>query len=194
MKNEKQAQRISIALAICGILLLAAGAGMLVASVPAAGQEDARRARLQAGARRILYARCGHSVLRRMDAPAGWVGMTRKRVEETLEAEGGRWRMTGFAPGKIETTQTRDLLCPAHWVLMMDEKGETGVYRELDGERMTKVKAYTVEAADEEMRGKLRQGLAYDFVAGLGGSLGKHGLKVEGPGNSVPWRGILGCI
>ena len=42
-----------------------------------------------------------------MDAPAGWVGMTRKRVEETLEAEGGRWRMTGFAPGKIETTQTQ---------------------------------------------------------------------------------------
>lgn len=161
MKNEKQAQRISIALAICGILLLAAGAGMLVASVPAAGQE----ALVAPGckqAQTILYARCGHSVLRRMDAPAGWVGMTRKRVEETLEAEGGRWRMTGFAPGKIETTQTRDLFCPAHWVLMMDEKGETGVYRDLDGERMTKVKAYTVEAADEEMRGKLRQGLAYD--------------------------------
>ena len=161
MKNEKRAQRASVALAICGILLLAAGAGMLVAAVPAAGQEMLVAPGCKE-AQTILYERCGHTVLRRMDAPAGWVGMTRKRVEETLEAEGGGWRMTGFAPGKVETAQTRDLFCPAHWVLMMDERGETDVYRDLDGERMTKVRTYAVGAVDEEIRGKLRQGVAYD--------------------------------
>ena len=161
IKNEKRAQRLSVALAIGGALLLAAGTGMLVASVPAAGQETLVAPGCMQ-AQTILYERCGHTVLRRMDAPAGWVGMTRKRVEETLEAQGGGWRMTGFAPEKVETAQTRDLFCPAHWVLMMDERGETGIYRDLDGEKMTKVKSYAIGAVDEETRGALRRGLAYD--------------------------------
>lgn len=159
-------QIFSIALACAGMALFSAGIGMLAASVPAAG-ESALIAPDCKQLQRIVYARCGHEVLRRLDIPAEWAGMTRERAENALAEAGGAWRMTAFTPRKIELSQTRDLFCPAHWVLMTDAAGETGIYRCRDGAVMARLSACDVPIADEETRAQLRQGLAFESEQAL---------------------------
>lgn len=169
--SGKSVRALSVALACTGAVMLSAGIGLLVAAAPAAAQEGALVAPGCKQVQRIVYSRCGHEVLRRLDAPAEWTGMTRERAEAALAETGGAWRMTAFTPRKIELTQSRDLFCPAHWVLMMDDSGETGVYRCMDGETMTRLSACGVPAPDEETRARLRHGVAFDSESALRGAV-----------------------
>ena len=54
---------------------------------------------------------------------------------------------------------------------MMDDSGETGVYRCMDGETMTRLSACGVPAPDEETRARLRYGVAFDSESALRGTV-----------------------
>ncbi|HIT69383.1 MAG TPA: hypothetical protein IAC36_05750 [Candidatus Aphodomonas merdavium] len=164
--KQRQAERIGVLLAGVGIALLAVGIGILLAAVPASGQETLVAAECKQ-AERIEYLRCGHTVMRRTDVRPSFVGMTRQRLEEALEQEGGVWRLTSFSPEKISVTKQLDIYCPAHFVLMMDEDEHTAVFRNLDGETMERIAACDVPAGDDTVRAQLRRGMAFDSLAEL---------------------------
>lgn len=171
MTNQKdgtrRAQRLSCVLGGVGLLLLATGLGILIAAVPAMSAPDALVAPGCKQARHTLYARCGHELLTRRDVPPQLVGMTRERAGEALSTLEGGWQLTAFSPQKIETSRTLDLFCPAHWVLMMDENGETAVYRNTGGLAMERLSASPVPAQDAQARALLRQGVAFDSLEAL---------------------------
>lgn len=145
---------IGIVMLLAGIALLWSGLGNPVgAAMPA--QVEAGCVQRQT----ILYDRCGHRVLRQIDAPAAWVGCTREGVSTHLE-EG--WRITAFSPKVIELRSATALFCPAHWVLMLGEDGSAGVYRNLLGFEMVRMESVRLHMPDEATFAVLARGLAFD--------------------------------
>lgn len=159
MQKTKRGAALAALLAGVGAALLAAGIAMLLTALPVSGAEDALIAPGAKQAERIEYTRCGHMVLRRMDVAPEMVGMTRERAEEALA---GAWRLEAFSARLLTVSQQRDMFCPAHWVLMMDEKENTAVYRNTDGANMERMYDCAVTCADEETRAQLRHGMAFD--------------------------------
>ncbi len=150
-------------LLITGVILLILGATTLLSEMPGVNATQASQKELITPgckqAQTIQYARCGHEVLRRVEAEAGWVGMTKEAVSAVLDAG---WRMTAFSPAIIEMTRTEDLFCPQHWVLTLGGDGVPGIYRNRYGFTMERLGDASVRIRDEETRERLFRGIAFD--------------------------------
>lgn len=72
----------------------------------------------------IRYARCGHTVTRRVTADREYVGCTLKQMQEAF----GDWDITSYAPKQVEMSRSMPLFCPDHLVVMPDGMGTLGVY------------------------------------------------------------------
>lgn len=160
----RQARRSRRLLAV-GIALLVIGVALLWLEgrgAHTAGRESALVAADCKLLQRIEYARCGHTVLRRMDAPAGWAGMTHEGVLQALSEQEEGWRMTRYSADTIEMTCVPDLFCPQHAVLMLDADGTPGIWRNRWGFAMEWEEAVDLEPADEAERALLAEGVAFD--------------------------------
>ncbi len=163
LEENSRSSRASLWLLGIGIAFLIGGLIVLWNEVPSADPISAPSAGLVAPgckqAQTIAYARCGHEVVRRIDAPAGWIGMTKEAVGATMDSE---WRMTAFAPEVIEMSRVEDMFCPQHWVLALGLDGTPGVYRNRYGFSMERLSDVSLGALDEATRESLTRGIAFD--------------------------------
>lgn len=108
----------------------------------------------------LHYALCGHSVERKIDAPDTVLGLNRELFEQAMED----WRITAFAAQRIEMSRAMEMPCPAHWVILADESGMLGVYRNLYGEELLCLRKMEmgVSAAPESDQMQLRRGMCFD--------------------------------
>ena len=163
MQREKQNNGVSKWLLGIGLLMLTAGLLMLWLQPPPVDAADSTGSALVAPGcmlqQTIDYASCGHQVLRRVDAPAMWTGMTKETVVKAME-EG--WRMTGFGAGQIDMTCSLGLFCPQHWVLTLAEDGTPGVYRNRYGFGMERMDEVSLKITDEPMREMVERGIPFD--------------------------------
>jgi hypothetical protein len=168
MQQQNRKNRWLVWLSSATALALAAGLWLLSgdafpSNAAGAGQPDrvAAQAKL---AQTIDYARCGHQVLRRIDAPDGWAGMDVDAVQQAMEPG---WRLISFAPQTLEMACAPDLFCPAHWVLMLDQDGEPAIFQNAYGFEMERLNAVNFRPPDEETRALLARGLAFDSLTDL---------------------------
>ena len=157
-KNEVGAARFftqKTQLAAAAILVLGLGAGL--AALPKALEADAQMLVMQGCkvSQTMTYARCGHQVLRRMDAESAWLGRGREGVEKLLLPHE---RLTAFSPAAISVESTLDLFCPDHTVVMLDANGEACLWENRYGFAMECVQRLGYTAPDEETRAKWTQG------------------------------------
>jgi hypothetical protein len=165
-KNRKNHRLIWLSSAAA--LVLAAGLWLLSGDAFPSNAADARQPdRVAAGAKlaqTIEYVRCGHQVLRRIDAPAGWAGMDVDAVQQALEPG---WRLISFAPQTLEMTCALEMFCPAHWVLMLDADGEAAIFQNEYGFEMVRQSDANFRPREESIRAKLVRGLSFDTLADL---------------------------
>jgi len=163
LRKDKAIDRLSARLLRVGVVMLIGGIALFSLRVPPANETGTPNAALVAPGcklqQTIDYGRCGHQVLRRVDAPAMWAGMTKDAVAGSME-EG--WRMTDFAPRQIDMVCGLDLFCPEHWVLSLDENGTAAIYRNLYGFAMDRVADAPLKVTDESMWEMLAAGVAFD--------------------------------
>jgi len=161
-ENKDRTLRTTVLL-VCGILLLAAGLVWLWYELPHADATGANHVQLVApGAKQaqsIQYTRCGHEVLRRVDVPPEWVGLSKDAVLHVMDPA---WRMTAFSPAVLEMSRAMDMFCPQHFVLLLGPDGAPGVYRNRYGFSMERLEDVTLRALDEATWETLAQGLAFD--------------------------------
>lgn len=165
MQQDKSESRGTAWLLVLGIVFLLVGVYLLWAQTPYPDEKQAGVAQVEMvasgskQAQTIRYARCGHEVVRRIDVPAGWVGMTKNRVEAALTPQ---WRITAFSPDVIEMTCTEDLFCPEHWVLMLGADGMPGIYQNRYGFEMEHLDDVRMGTLDEDTRQMLTRGLGFE--------------------------------
>lgn len=163
MQEDKQRGRQFAWLLGTGLLMLVFGVLLLWFQLPMPGAETgAPRALVAPGceqAQTIDYLPCGHQVLRRIDAPAKWAGMTKDAVEAEMESP---WRMTAFSPDVVEMICALDLYCPQHWVLSLNADGIPGIYRNQLGFEMERVGEAVLGPLTEETRALLIIGIPFD--------------------------------
>ncbi|MDR3051585.1 MAG: hypothetical protein LBU67_07675 [Oscillospiraceae bacterium] len=106
------------------------------------------------------YLPCGHTVQRRIDAPAIWIGLDR----QGLEAQLPDYRLTAFSPESVAMARELPIYCPAHWVLQPDAQGEVSIWQNLYGEAMECLQklGFGVEDMPEGERQALRDGKPFD--------------------------------
>ena len=109
----------------------------------------------------LVYQRCGHSVIRTVDAPAEWVGLTQSELVPKLDMA---WRMTQFEPSKIKMRENIMLFCPSHWIVMPDETGQVCVWTNRYGEGLERVleTEYALGDISEEIRESIRNGRPFN--------------------------------
>ncbi len=163
MRHQRHTDHSSAFLFWIGVALLTGGLWLMSGALSDARDANAGAQSLVAPgckqSQRIEYTRCGHEVLRRIDAPDRWIGMDQEGVLRALD-EG--WRMTDFSPNVIEMACAPDLFCPQHWVLTLSEDGAPGIYRNRTGFAMERVADAAIRVPDEEMRALLAQGVTFD--------------------------------
>ena len=179
MQDDRQRGRLNARFLAIGVIALMGGIALLWHAFPPAGEAGGMNLRLVAPGcklrQTIDYIRCGHQVLRRVDAPPKWAGMTKEAVLDSMEKG---WRMTEFAPGRIDMVCGLDLFCPDHWVLALAEDGTLGVYRNLDGFAMERVGDAAMKIMDESTWEMLARGLAFDSREMLEEWVGETGSGV----------------
>lgn len=168
MQEEKRRGRQGAWLLAAGVVFLIVGLAVLWMQMPPTDMADATNKTLVAAgckqAQTIVYGRCGHQVLRRLDAPAAWAGMSKDAVEAAME-EG--WRMTTFASDLIEMSITLDMFCSQHYVLTLSEEGVPGIYRNRYGFEMEEAGRVSLTAMDESTREMVSRGIAFDTEEAL---------------------------
>ncbi len=113
----------------------------------------------------LTYTRCEHVVTRRVTAPAELAGKTLADVQALYP----EWQITDFSPAEIKMTQTPDIHCPDHMVLMPNGAGFLCIFQNKYGDGLALVSELQTElsslpaAAQEE----LVQGLGFSTLAEL---------------------------
>ena len=92
----------------------------------------------------LSYARCQHSVVRRVTAPVEVHGQTLEQVQ-ALYAE---WSITAFSAKEIKMERRLQLFCPDHLVLMPDGAGMLCVFENKYGDGMALVKELGIAVRD----------------------------------------------
>ena len=126
-----------MALLLTAILLLSPSAASdVLPPAKAAGQEKAITP--QEGCellQTLSYARCQHTVVRRLTAPAEVYGQPLSSVEAIYPS----WRITEFGAKQIRMEQHLQLFCPDHMVLMPDAAGMLCVFENKYGDALALV-------------------------------------------------------
>ena len=78
----------------------------------------------------LRYARCGHEVVRRVQADKEYKGCTLAQMQEAF----AEWEISSFSPAEIKMSRTLPLYCPDHLVVMPDGAGVLGVYENKYGD------------------------------------------------------------
>ena len=106
------------------------------------------------------FSRCGHSVSRRVEAPAGVVGADFAGACAYYDA----WRIQSFASDRIVMDREIDLFCPMHHVLAVNEAGEIVLIHNVYGDGMAVEKTFAALIGDfaDADRDRLLPGLGFD--------------------------------
>lgn len=101
----------------------------------------------------IVYVRCGHTVVRRSNAPTEVYGQTLDAVEALYP----NWQLTELSARLIKMEKQLPLYCPDHMVLMPDDAGMLCVFQNKYGEAMSMIRELNIPvkqlpaAAQEEV-------------------------------------------
>ena len=108
----------------------------------------------------LTYSRCGHTVKRRMTAPAELHG---KNLQEA-EALYPQWRITAFSPAQIVMEQRPEIFCPDHLVVMTGENGRVCVFRNKYGDALALERELEMDAGQlpAAVREELAMGVGFD--------------------------------
>lgn len=108
----------------------------------------------------MLFTRCGHSVTRRIEAPADTSGMNFTQMQEKYDL----WEIGDFSPSSVSLEREIDLFCPMHHVLAVNEAGEIVLTSNLYGDGMAVEKTYetSFQKMNEEKRERLMEGIGFD--------------------------------
>ena len=106
------------------------------------------------------FSRCGHSVSRRIEAPAEIIGMDFAGAKEYYAL----WQTENFSRDQMEMQREIDLFCPMHKVLTANNAGEIMLTQNQYGDGMAVLTTYekTLKDFDEETQEALRRGLGFD--------------------------------
>ena len=106
------------------------------------------------------FARCGHSVTRRVAAPSGVIGAN----FGDAQAYYSLWHIESFSPDQIAMTREIDLYCPMHAVLSVNEAGEIVLTHNVYGDGMAVDRTFnkSIGDFDEETQRKLLLGIGFD--------------------------------
>ena len=117
----------------------------------------------------LAYTRCAHEVTRRVEAPTSLTGKTR----EEAQAAYPDWQLTEFLPARIAMRRDIALHCPEHYVLMPDEAGMLGVFRNEygDGLKFLRGLETPLSALPEDVAQSVREGMGFDSLEALEGYL-----------------------
>lgn len=168
MHDDRMSRGFITVFRLLTVLMLLGGAAMIWIALQSTDAVNAAQLEMVAPnakiSQTIAYTRCGHEVVRRIDVFPGWVGKTKEGVIASLEKN---WRMNSFAATLLEMTDTEDLFCPQHWVLMLGGDGTPGVYQNRFGFEMERVRDVSLGRFDEEARESLVRGMAFDSKEAL---------------------------
>ena len=108
----------------------------------------------------MRFSRCGHSVTRRITAPASVTGLDFASAQEYY----GLWQLESYSSGALTMSREIPLFCPMHAVLAVNEAGEVVLTRNQYGDGMAVVQATerSAEKMDPETREALRLGMGFD--------------------------------
>ncbi len=106
------------------------------------------------------FSRCGHSVTRRIQAPADTVGMDFGEAQRRFQD----WRLESFSGDRIMMSREIPLFCPMHWVLSVNEAGSVVLTRNVYGDGMAVERDYglPLNGLDQTDQEKLMPGLGFD--------------------------------
>ena len=109
------------------------------------------------------FSRCGHSVTRRVAAPAEAIGADFAQAQAYYDL----WQIEAYAPASIVMSREIPLYCPMHQVLGVSEAGEIVLSRNVYGDGMAVTAAYGIGLEDvaEDKREALLVGLGFDSQA-----------------------------
>ena len=110
--------------------------------VPAQGQQEGAAVGAAENGERVAagcelwqtmgFSRCGHSVTRRISAPADLTGMDFAAVQGRYDL----WQIESYGKDRIEMRRELNLFCPMHTVLGVNEAGEAVLSRNVYGDGM----------------------------------------------------------
>lgn len=159
-------------------LLMGLALLMILAMIPLSTQDsttqDAAQTNLDAAQalsadcaviQQMTYAPCGHQVTRRTALPGELAGKGRADLTAAYSA----WQVTAFSSSEVSMSQTLDMYCPQHIVLMPDEGGMLCAWQNKYGDGLALVKELGVAASDlpDDAQSKARQGKAFDTLDAL---------------------------
>ena len=106
------------------------------------------------------FARCGHSVTRRVALPDALAGADFEAARQYYDL----WQIDSFAPEHMEMSREIPLYCPMHQVLTVNEAGEIILTQNAYGDGMAVVAQYekTVGDFDDVDRDALTLGIGFD--------------------------------
>lgn len=121
----------------------------------------------------LHYAPCGHSVQRRERLPAQLVGLSRQALESEIGDVIPGAMVTGFSAAEVDVSVSVEIPCPLHWVLRGGENGMLGVWQNLSGETLERVRGTDIPLtrAAEGEQAELLEGRIFDDVQALEGYL-----------------------
>ena len=147
----------------------------LTASPPPAVGAAEQGAKLATGCEIIqtmAFARCGHSVTRRVEAPDALAGKDFSAAQDYYSL----WQIESFAPERVEMRREIPLFCPIHTVAGVNEAGDVVLSRNMYGDGMAVVKdtGRALEDFSTEAREALLLGIGFDTEQDAASWLREH--------------------
>ena len=107
----------------------------------------------------FAYARCGHTVTRRVTAPAELTGKNLREVEALYP----EWKVTAFSPASVAMEQTPPLFCPDHLVVMTGSDGRVCVFENKYGDALALVREtdMTADQLPHAVQEELEMGVGF---------------------------------
>lgn len=106
------------------------------------------------------FSRCGHSVTRRIEAPAHVIGADFSGVQQYYQL----WQIDSFSKDRIAMSREIPLYCPMHIVISVDEAGNVVFCQNVYGDGMAVIRStdLSAEQFDLDTRETLLLGLGFD--------------------------------
>ena len=108
----------------------------------------------------MAFARCGHSVTRRIEIPQDLIGADFAAVQQRYDL----WRVESFVPERIEMSRELPLFCPIHTVLGVNEAGMVVLSSNMYGDGMAVLRecSRSLEEFAPDEQSQLLLGLGFD--------------------------------
>lgn len=160
-KNNKDRTR-RLALTGAAALLLAALIGGTLWTGSGVSAVSRSRETVEEGCaliQTLRFERCGHEVVRRVQADKEYKGCTLSQMQEAY----AEWDITSFSPSEIEMSRSLPLYCPEHLVVMPDGAGVLGVYENKYGDGYALKTQLDIPLSDlpETLRESVHLGLGF---------------------------------